>query len=267
MTYYENAYAALVYEILAFGEERITRNGLTKAKFAKTLTFNVKNNRFPLLQGRKMHYKGVLGEFAAMIRKPKHLADFEKWGCNYWSKWANKDGSINVDYGNAWFKGGQLDHVRDCLKNNPTDRRMLISGWIPENLADLSLPCCHYSYQFYVEDGKYLNMIWNQRSVDMMIGLPADMILAAIWTIVLANEVDLMPGTITMNLGDCHIYEEHFDNAKVYLEPFHQNTGLKLKPPTYILNADKGAAMTDMRPEWFTFNYHSSEHLAFEVKA
>jgi len=266
MQQFERDYASLVTEITCLGEERHTRNGTTSAVFGRTLTVNMMDGTFPLLQGRKMFYKGVLGEFAAMVRQPKHIRDFEQWGCNYWKNWAKEDDSIDVDYGNAWFADGQMDRLRDKLKNDPYDRRMLINGWRPERLNDLDLPCCHYSYQFYVRHGKYLDIIWNQRSVDMMIGLPADIILAATWLVTLANEVGLNPGIVTMNLGDCHIYEEHVEQAKDYLNAVDK--GLDLKPTYFELLIDKGHDMTHMTPDWFCFkNYVHLKPITFELKA
>lgn len=264
MQQFEKDYAALVDSILYAGEERMTRNGITKSMFARTLVINMLDGAFPLIQGRQMFYKGVLGEFAAMMRQPKHLRDFERWGCNYWKLWAKEDGSIDVDYGNAWFADGQMERLIDKLKNDPYDRRMLINGWRAERLGDLDLPCCHYSYQFYVSHGKYLDMVWNQRSVDMMIGLPADIILAATWMIVLANEVGLEPGVITMQLGDCHIYEEHFEQAKEYLANAAKNQYMK---PTYFkLLASKGTPMVEMRPDWFDFKYTYLKPITFKLK-
>ena len=89
MRQFEKDYATMVYDIIAKGEIRETRNGATYGMFGKSLTVPVYDH-FPLLQGRSMHYKGVLGEFAALIRQPKCLADFEKWGCNYWKLWADE---------------------------------------------------------------------------------------------------------------------------------------------------------------------------------
>lgn len=219
---FEIDYANLVERIMDKGEYRETRNGSTFSLFAQSLTIDMSDlDRFPLLLGRKMFYTGVLGEFAAMIRGPVQLKDFEVFGCNYWKQWAKPDGSINVDYGNTWinFNGvDQVAEVLDKLKNNPTDRRLLVTGWKPDNLEFLDLPCCHYSYQWYVRKGEYLDMIWNQRSADTMIGIPSDIVLAAVWNIAMAIEAGLKPGKITMHFGDTHIYEEHLAPALVYVQ-------------------------------------------------
>ncbi len=218
---FEADYADLVSDILTEGEYRETRNVATRALFGTSLTVDLsESDRFPIIMGRQMYHKGVLGELAAMLRKPKHINDFKKWGCNYWDKWAKADGSIEVDYGNSWFANGQMDHLRDSILNNPTDRRMLINGWRPERLPELDLPCCHYSYQFYVREGQYIDMVWTQRSVDVMVGLPSDIVFAAAWLISMASWAKLKPGKIKMDFGDTHIYENHLEQAEQYCRSY-----------------------------------------------
>ena len=226
MQKFEKDYARLVSEILEVGEHKSTRNGIVRGVFGRSLTVPV-GQCFPIIQGRKMYIKGILGEFAAMIRQPKSVEDFAKWGCNYWNMWADTDGMLDVDYGNAWFDFNGYDQIaalRDMLNNDPTSRRMIVSSWRPDKLSSLSLPCCHYSYQFYVREGRYLDMIWTQRSVDMMIGLPSDIVLGAIWLLTLSNEVGLIAGNVKFDLGDCHVYAEHFSKAQEYLEHVQDNT-------------------------------------------
>ena len=213
---YEDQYAQLVEDVLINGEERGTRNATTYSTFGKSLNFDVRES-LPLLTGRKIYYKGVLGELAAMLRGPKCVADFEKWGCNFWKQWAAEDGTLNLDYGNAWLANDQIEMLKTMLKYNNTCRRMLISGWRPENLNDLSLPCCHFNYQFYVSKGKVLHMIWTQRSADVMVGIPSNMVFAAAWLIAIAGEFGMTAGTVKMDFGDTHIYKSHESGARDYL--------------------------------------------------
>jgi thymidylate synthase len=218
---WEHRYKNLVKDILVNGEERKGRNGITKSLFGKILKVDVKNQGFPILQGRKMYYEGVFGELAAMLHGAQTVQEFEKHGCNYWKSWADKDGKLNIDYGRAWkdFNGvNQLDELIHKLRKNPNDRRMIISGWRPDKLEELSLPCCHLLYQWYVRDGNILDMIWYQRSVDTMIGLPSDIIFAAAWNMVIATQVGMIPGELTFMLGDTHIYEQHYNEAFKYIK-------------------------------------------------
>ena len=261
---YEANYKKLVKKILDTGELRAGRNGNTKAIFGETLTIDL-NSGFPLLTGRRIYYKGVLGELAAMLRGPKTLKDFKDYGCNYWDLWARPDGSIDIDYGNAWldFNGvNQLEALVTGLVHNPHGRRHMVIGWRPDRLDMVSLPCCHYAYQWYVRDNKYLDMLWHQRSVDTMIGLPSDVVFASAWNIILANEVGLIPGKITFTLGDTHIYEEHLSQAKEYLET------LTLELPDYRLTVPKITCHTMFTPSWLEIeNYSYLSEMKFELKA
>ncbi|HED5116022.1 TPA: hypothetical protein R4958_001424 [Campylobacter jejuni] len=224
-------YLKLVKYILDKGEDRETRNGKVKSVFGRTIEIkNLKNGKFCIPAGRYIHYPAAIAEFNAFINEPKTLKDFEDKGCNYWKKWANEDGTINVDYGNAWFNYygiNQLANVIKSINNNPTDRRILIDAWRPDKLNELSLPCCHYAYQFYVDlKNKRVDMMWHQRSVDVVVGLPYDIILAqTMLCYITMFTPNYTKGNILMTLGDCHIYEEHFDVANKMVE--------RLGKPTY----------------------------------
>lgn len=241
-----NQYAKLIDKILTNGEKRSTRAGDAYSIFGEVMSIDIYDH-FPLLQGRKIFYKPVLGELAAFFRGPKHINDFKKFGCNYWDSWgATKEqvdkhnapsigvdiieGGINVDYGNAWidFNGvNQIEELIDKLRNNPTDRRLIVSGWRPDTIPSLSLPCCHMLYQWYVREGKYLDMVWYQRSVDVMVGLPSDIILASAWTIILANECGYKAGNIKLVLGDTHVYANHINGAVDYLRALNKTTSME----------------------------------------
>lgn len=263
---FEYEYIELVHKILKEGSQRRCRNGMTKAIFGEKLVLDMSDsNEFPLLHGRKMHYTGVLGEFAAMLRGPNNIADFKKFGCNYWDQFGDADGELNLDYGNAWvdFNGtDQLADVANLLKNDPFNRRILISGWRPDKLSELTLPCCHILYQWFVR-GKHLDMIWYQRSVDTMIGLPSDIVLAAVWNILLANQTGYLPGKITFMLGDTHIYEEHFDNALLFIK----SRKLIRSYPSYALVAKEGMPIENFTPEMISINgYNPQPAIQFELK-
>lgn len=262
---FELAYKELVADILKHGEKREGRNGNTLSLFGRTLVIDLQYG-FPLLQGRRIYYKGVLGELAAMLKQPKTIKDFEDQGCNYWKLWSKKDGTINVDYGNSWLDwNGYNQHANliHTLKTNPTDRRMVISGWRPDRLAELDLPCCHYAYQWYVREGKYLDMLWHQRSVDTMIGLPSDIVFAAAWNIMIANEVGLEPGKITFTLGDTHIYEEHIEPAKEYLQSI-----VYMKQTKYKLNCKPGTETVSFTPDMLEIlDYAPQNSIKFKLKA
>ena len=258
MQQFEKDYAELVQKVYIDGDERQTRNAITRSLFGMQLKIDTRDScKLALIQGRKMYPKGVLGELAAILRQPKHIKQFEEWGCNYWKQWAQEDGFINIDYGNAWFADEQIARLKDKLANDPYDRRMLINGWRPYRLEHLDLPCCHYAYQFHVTSDGYLNMVWIQRSVDMMIGLPSDILFAHAWLIAIANQFGYKTGVITMQLGDCHIYEQHYTGIqpnskytalKLYLTEVEARADIIENEPHYIYTATKGKDFCEFDP-------------------
>lgn len=268
---FEHSYADLVARAISM-PERLCRNGITRSFFGGFLEIPDTQMNIPLIQGRQMFFSGIIGEFAAFVRGPKHVDDFVKQGCNYWEKWAKPDGSIALDYGNAWLEEQQIRIVADLLKTDPFNRRMLISGWRPERLKELDLPCCHYAYQFYVRQEdytgkKFLDIYWHQRSTDLMIGLPSDIVLAYLWLVAFCTEVsNMVPGRIYMSLGDCHIYEEHYAQAYEYLQ--RVKIGHPSSIPCFAYSAQSGTKVEEFDPGLCDIaGYTHLGKLPLEVKA
>ncbi len=260
---FEQGYVDIIQHVLMNGTSKEGRNGNTISIFGVQLVANeLMDDQFPLLNGRKMYYKPVFGELAAFFNYPEHLRDFETQGCHYWEKWANEDGTVNVDYGNAWMADGQLNDVKEGIITNPNSRRHLVTGWRHDNLKNLSLPCCHYAYQWRVR-GTYLDMIWIQRSVDLMIGLPSDIILAAAWNIIMASLTGYKPGVLTFQLGDVHIYEEHRLDALNYMRQFNST---KQQCPNYIYPYEIKEFSEFKSDDITILNYNPSDPINFLLK-
>lgn len=115
----------------------------------------------------------------------------------------------------------QLANVVKKLKTDPSDRRMIVSAWNPVDIPKMGLPPCHYSFQVMIVNDK-LNLIWNQRSVDTMIGLPFNLASYALLLHLLSKESGFPEGHIIGSLADTHIYMNHMDGVKEQLsrKPF-----------------------------------------------
>lgn len=272
------SFVPLAQKVIREGEKRPSRAGDVYSLFGESFTVDVSES-FPVLHGRKMFIKPIIGEFAAMLKGPKNVADFKAMGCNYWDSWGAKQGDclydgeeakggeLNLDYGNAWldFNGvNQLEELVNTLQTNTLDRRMIVTGWRPDRLKELSLPCCHMLYQFYVREGKYLDMVWYQRSVDTMVGLPSDVVLAATWVIVLAKQVKLQPGKVKMMLGDTHIYANHIPGTVEYFRAVSKlNKPETLRVGYYL---DSSASLFNFHPDMLDLhNYNPSPAIKFEL--
>jgi len=113
-----------------------------------------------------------------------------------------------------------IDQVANAIyeiKNNPTNRRIVVSAWNPVDMDKMALPPCHIMHQVLVQDGK-LNLIWTQRSCDMFLGVPYNIASYALLLMLYAKEAGLTPGVLKGELHDVHIYENHIDQVKTQLQ-------------------------------------------------
>lgn len=242
-------YLDLVKDILEHGEKKENRTGIdTYGVTGRTFQHDMKTG-FPILTTKKMPFQSIKSELEFFI---KGLTD-KKWlqerKNTIWNEWCNPEkvpyahdpetkkrmmdeNDLGPIYGFQWRHFGaeywgpyadysgqgvdQLANLVETLKKNPNDRRMIVSAWNPAQLSQMALPPCHYGFQVTVNEGR-VNLLWNQRSVDTMLGLPLNIASYGLLLHLLAKESGLEEGILTGFLGDVHIYENHLKGANEQL--------------------------------------------------
>lgn len=114
-------------------------------------------------------------------------------------------GTIGTAYGWIVNRYKLVDKVLNTLKNNPTDRRIIMSLWQDEWLESAILPSCVWSSEWDVTNGK-INALVHQRSCDVPIGLPFNVTQYATLLTLFAKCTGLEPGTLDWSIKDAHIY-------------------------------------------------------------
>ena len=145
-------------------------------------------------------------------------------------EFAEKWGELGPIYGKQWRKWGsgvledkhlepidQIQNLINDLKTNPDSRRLMVSAWNVGELDQMTLPPCHYGFQCYVVDGK-LSLMWSQRSVDTFLGLPFNIASYGMLLMLLCEETGYEPGDLIGNLGDVHLYNNHWEQAKEQID-------------------------------------------------
>src|SRR5699024_5809915 len=88
--------------------------------------------------------------------------------------------------------------------------------WNVGQIQDMALPPCHALFQFYVADGKLSCQLY-QRSADIFLGVPFNIASYALLTHLVAQQTDLQVGDFIWTGGDCHLYSNHLEQARLQL--------------------------------------------------
>jgi len=142
-----------------------------------------------------------------------------------WDEWADQDGELGPVYGSQWRswpthdgkKVDQLTQVIESIKNNPNSRRHIVSAWNVDKIDEMALPPCHTLFQFHVQD-KELSCQLYQRSADMFLGVPFNIASYSLLVCIFSEILNLKPGDFIWTGGDCHIYNNHFEQVKEQIQ-------------------------------------------------
>jgi thymidylate synthase len=245
-----DAYLDIVQKVLEDGSYKSNRTGTSAYSVSGEMFEHDMSSGFPLLTTKHMPFGMIASELEFFI---KGLTD-KKWlqerNNAIWDEWAWQkkvpysndsetkekmfmERDLGPIYGFQWRHYGseydgfekdysgegidQLEKLIGTLKNDPNNRRMIVSSWNPSQLDEMALPPCHYSFQVTVTDNK-LNLMWIQRSVDTGLGLPFNIASYGLLLHLLAKESGYEEGKLIGQLGDVHIYENQTDGLKNQLK-------------------------------------------------
>jgi len=213
-------YANLLDDTLK-GERVTTRNSVVRRIIAQT----VRISSTPLVSLRKTPWKTALREWGWFMSGSNYIGDLHPSAQAWWQPWIDKFGRVWGNYsvqlrhahGRAGWCCDQIAGLIDGIKNHPYSRRNVITTW---NAADMASPACpitncHHSLtQCFVDLSNRLHMVTYQRSVDAVVGLPANWIQTWAFLLWLAHRGGREVGTLTWTGGDVHVYEAHWDLAR-----------------------------------------------------
>jgi thymidylate synthase len=251
----EHQYLNLIRSILHEGEHRPDRTGTgtlaipfpPQHKYA--LSKPDGTPILPLLTTKRVFFRAVLTELLWFVSGSTDAKLLQDQNVKIWDGNASRqyldsvglshreEGDLGPVYGFQWrhfgaeytdrhadYSGQGVDQLAEVvrkLKENPYDRRIILSAWNPADLKKMALPPCHMFAQFYVsfpasasmrEDGSKrgtLHALLYQRSCDMGLGVPFNIASYALLTHMLARSCDLLPGSLTHTMGDAHVYMDH----------------------------------------------------------
>lgn len=230
----------------------------TISLFGKQMHFDISDNKLPLLTTKQVPWKSCIKELLWFMRGDTDSKILQKQGVRIWDGNTSRsfldarglhhypEGVLGPGYGWQWrFFGAkydvkyantsvltssqlsdiggfdQIQYILDELKHNPFSRRIFLSAWNPAFSNEMSLVPCHVSCQFYVEvidDKKHISCHMYQRSADIFLGEPWNILSYSILTHILAKKSNMLPHKLVISIGDAHIYNDHLDVIQAQLQ-------------------------------------------------
>ncbi|MFV4709597.1 thymidylate synthase, partial [Mycobacterium tuberculosis] len=83
-------------------------------------------------------------------------------------------------------------------------------------LDQMALMPCHALFQFYVANNRLSCQLY-QRSADIFLGVPFNIASYALLTLMIAQVSGFEPGEFIWTGGDCHLYSNHLEQARLQL--------------------------------------------------
>lgn len=175
----EYQYLDLIRRVLDFGAVRPDRTGTgTLSIFAPpSLRFSLAEATLPLLTTKRTFLRGILEELLWFIKGSTDSTLLSKKGVKIWDGNGSKEflekrglghrreGDLGPVYGFQWrhfgakyedcdsnYTGQGVDQLRECIrkiKEDPTDRRIILSAWNPAGQLILIATYSHLIHAIY----------------------------------------------------------------------------------------------------------------------
>ena len=248
----EKQYLDLIKNIIENGYLEEGRNGNTLSTFGSSLRFSLQDGKIPIMTTKKTAWKTCLKELLWFISGNTDTKILNNNGVHIWDGNTSREfldsrklydypeGMMGPSYGYQWrFFGAdydsstgkpktegidQLQYIIEQLKNPKTrnSRRLVMTAWNPTQLNEMALPPCHILCQFNIHNNNKLSCSMYQRSNDECCGTPFNIASYSFLTHLLAKHCGLEAYEFIYFKGNCHIYEEHIEGAKLQIkrEPF-----------------------------------------------
>ena len=239
----EDQYLQLIRDLIDENNIEESRSGKTICNIGSSMYFSLENNKIPILTTKKVAVTTCLKELLWFLKGNTNNKLLKEQNVKIWNDNASKEfllsrglnyeeddlgpvyghqwrffnapyNSCNDDYSNKGVD--QIQQLIDNLKNPDTrySRRHIISAWNPLQIDEMALPPCHVLFQFHVTQNNKLSCTLYQRSGDIGLGVPFNIMSYSALTILIAKHCNLEPYEFIYFLGNTHIYKEHVDILK-----------------------------------------------------
>ena len=154
----------------------------------------------------------------------EHINPGEAWKLrkHIWEEFLNGDREFDYSYNHRMF--GKIKDVISLLRDDPDSRQGIINIWNDEDYDGIGghkrVPCTMY-YQLLIRNGQ-LDIIYNQRSADVVTHFGNDVYLAYKLMANMAFVLGIKSGYLYHNIGSLHSYKKDWPKLKTCIEDLLQ---------------------------------------------
>jgi thymidylate synthase len=278
MNLHDQTYMELLRSVLEFGELVPNRTGTDSiSRIGAQVEYDLKFG-FPIFTSKKVVYEMAFAEMLWFISGNCHrvetLESYKVGAEKLWTPWARNAGPLNdylgPIYGEQWRRwaedenGNRIDQLQtvvDQIKSGSTSRRLIVTAWQPNDIADMALPPCHMLFQFTVRSGK-LHLQLYQRSCDLPIGGPFNVAQYALLLAMVAKLAKLEPGRLIHSIHDAHIYVNQIEGVEKWLD---RSKGGCPESPKLVIHGDQQNIDDFKLSDFEVVNYESNGYIKFPV--
>lgn len=198
-------YYCILDKILSGGKWQKNKKGSIKYLLNQQLTLSPAD-LLDIFEGHGIARKKLKSELRLFMQGERQVEKYREAGINWW----DYCGSILVNSYPTYFEKlpGLIAKINREKRNSKNYVLFLGSTDAESNQA----PCLSL-VQFQIDDGE-LVMSAYQRSSDANLGLPADIY----HLYLMSRQIDVPLKSITLNLGNVHIYESNVERTRLLLD-------------------------------------------------
>lgn len=196
----QNKYYQILADILAKGKMQRNKKGNIKYLLNQQLSLTPAD-LLDIFESHGIARKKLKSELQLFMQGERQVEKYRDAGINWW----DYCGSILVNSYPTYFE--KLPKLIDKINREKRNSKNYVL-FLGETGAESNQAPCLSLVQFQIDDGELVLSAY-QRSSDANLGLPADIY----HLYLMARQIDLPLKSITLNLGNVHIYENNIDRT------------------------------------------------------
>ena len=200
-----NKYYDLLAKVLAEGKTQENKKGNIKYLLNEQLSLSPAD-LLNIFEGHGIARKKLKNELQLFMQGERSVERYREVGINWW----DYCGAILVNSYPTYFE--KLPPLIEKINKEKRNSKNYVLFLGETGVESNQMPCLSL-VQFQIDEGELVVSAY-QRSSDANLGLPADIY----HLYLISRQIDLPLKSITLNLGNVHIYENNLGKSRLLIE-------------------------------------------------